>query len=430
VDVPVRAPHLYRSLRAFALGAFRYLAAELDAGAELAFAFEEHAGPGRPALYDYRPLVRTHVEGRDWRLFSREDTKTALEELRREPAAAIFSRAHAGAHPTEEEALFRSVLLPLLAETGEACGGFDWDDGAFDRAYLALERTLFGEGHAYGAVAPLVGLSAPTQVDLGGGVRVRAAAAGELSAHWPEAGGLLPQDFGREPDRLCVLELERSLPRGSAEAPDAPGELADAVTVLRLATAGPVAAGPVLFERLDWRPYGVRPVLPIAATQPGGEPTRLDQFRGGLARDLYSRLEQADDDPELGEALDRYELALFQAEPFRAEQLRESLTALLGGGEGPWAGSLRAAVLLGDSAGERAALLAGLRELADGAAAGERVADALRRALVEVLMHGDRLRLIAALDESLLGLRPRPAGYFASLSGRRRVEPAPLTRSA
>ena len=25
-----------------------------------------------------------------------------------------------------------------------------------------------------------------------------------------------------------------------------------------LATAAPVAAGPVLFERLDWRPYGVR----------------------------------------------------------------------------------------------------------------------------------------------------------------------------
>src|SRR5204863_9555335 len=113
--------------------------------------------------------------------------------------------------------------------------------------------------------------------------------------------GLLPADFGREPDRLAVLELERALERGDAEPPDAPGEIADAVTAIRLATAAPAAAGPVLFERLDWRPYGIRPVLPIAATQPAGEPTRLDAFRGAVAADLRERLVLADDDPELGE---------------------------------------------------------------------------------------------------------------------------------
>jgi hypothetical protein len=415
--VPARSPNLYRALQGFALGAFRFLASELEGGVELQFAFEEHAAPGRPALYEYRPLVRGHIESREWRLYAREDTKLALEELRREPAAVIFSRAHAGPDASDEEALFRSVLLPLLVETAEACGGFDWDDGAFDRAYLELERSLFGSGHAYGAVAPLVGISVATQVELGGGVRVRAAAGGELAAHWPESGGLLPQDFGREPDRLCVLELERSLPRGTSEPPDAPGDLADAVTALRLATAAPVAAGPVLFERLDWRPFGIRPVLPIAATQPAGEPTRLDQFRGGLARDLLARLEAADEDPDLGDALDRYELALFQAEPFRSEQLRESLASLLGAGDGPWAGALRAAVLLGESPRERGQLFDALRGLADGEGAGGGSADAVRRALVEVVMHGERLRLIRALDESLVGLRPRPAGYFASIAG-------------
>ena len=115
---------------------------------------------------------------------------------------------------------------------------------------------------------------------LGRGLRVRAAVRGELAAHWPDASRLLPPAFGREPDRVCVLELERELQRGEGEPPDAPAELADAVSALRLATAAPVAAGPVLFERLDWRPYGIRPVLPIAATQPEGEPTRLDRFRG------------------------------------------------------------------------------------------------------------------------------------------------------
>src|SRR5213075_1443715 len=142
---------------------------------------------------------------------------------------------------------------------------------------------------------------------------------------WPEANGLLPADFGREPDRLAVLELQRTLERGDGEPPGAPGEMADAVTAVRLATAAPIAAGPVLFERLDWRPYGIRPVLPIAATPPDGEPTRLDSFRGALAADLLSRLGAADDDPDLGEALDRWELSLFQPDPFRAEQLRHAL---------------------------------------------------------------------------------------------------------
>ena len=72
---------------------------------------------------------------------------------------------------------------------------------------------------------------------------MRAAATGELAHHWPEAQGLLPPGFGREVDRYCVLELERDLEPG-AEPPDAPAELADAVSAIRLATAAPVAAGP------------------------------------------------------------------------------------------------------------------------------------------------------------------------------------------
>jgi hypothetical protein len=41
------------------------------------------------------------------------------------------------------------------------------------------------------------------------------------------------------------------------------------------------------------------------------------------------------------------------------------------------------------------------------------VSDVVRRALVEVLMHGDRRGLLDRLDESLLGLSPRPVSYFA-----------------
>ena len=419
----MRSPHLRDTLRRFCLGAFAVFTRDLEDGADLPFAFEEHGTYGRPTLYEYRPLVRGYVEARSERLFERRDVRDAVDDLLREPAARIFAHAHSagivaggarddrrrhrdvfdvpeGELRDEARALYRSVLVPLLVRTAEACGGFDWDDAAFDRAYADLEDSLYGGSHSYAAVAPLVGVSVGAQIDLGDGIRVRVAATGELAAMWPEAAGLLPRDFGREPDRLCVLELERALEPGSEEAPDAPGELADAVTAVRLAAAAPLAAGPVLFERLDWRPYGIRPVLPIAATPPPGEPTRLDPFRASVAANARVRLCAADDDARLGDALDRWELALFQSEPFRGEQLRHALDSALGEGDGPWAAAMRGAALLGASPEERAELAGRLRDP---------TAELLRRLLVEVLLHGDRRRLVRELDETLLALRARPS---------------------
>ena len=107
----VRAPHLHLTLRAFCLGAFVFLGRALEEGEELPFSFEEHVQRGGPALYEYRPLVRSFIESRARELAAREDARLALDELLREPAAAIFARAHAGPTPTEEQALFRTVLL-------------------------------------------------------------------------------------------------------------------------------------------------------------------------------------------------------------------------------------------------------------------------------------------------------------------------------
>jgi len=413
--VAVRSPHLYRSLRLFTLGSFALLSREVDAGAEIPFSFEEHDGGNRP-LYNYRPLVGNYVDTRASRIAALPDALVALEELQREPAAAIYARAHAGGDGSDNGALVRTVLLPLLTDVAERCGGFDWDDAVFDHVYAELERSLFGSRRAYAAVAPLVGLGAGSQIDLGRGVRVRVAAAGELAASWPDAVRLLPPAFGREPDRVCVLELERPLEKAETAPPDAPAELADAVTALRLATAAPVAAGPILFERLDWRPYGIRPVLPIAATQPPGEASRLDEFRGRLGADLLARITTADDDPDLAEALDRWELSLFASEPFRSEQLRESLTALLGGSDGLWAATVRGALLLGETARDRADQLERLRALGAGEPAKPSTLDLVRRALVETLLHGDRPALVAALDESLLGLRARPTGFLTAVA--------------
>jgi hypothetical protein len=398
----VRAPLLHHALRSFVLGAFAFLLRELEEqGETLPFAFEEHAHGNGPTLYEYRPLVRGFVEARAPRLRMREDAILALEELAREPAAAIFARAHAGPHPSEEDALFRTVLLALLMSTAEACGGFDWDDDAFERAYATLEHSLFGERRAYAAVAPLVGISVVTQIELAPALRVRAAAAGELARHWPEAQGLLPAGFGREPDRYCVVELRAALGPGE-DVPDAPSEIADAVSAMRLATAAALAAGPVLFETLDGRPYGIRPVLPIAATQPPGEPSRLDGFRGPLAGELLVKLGLVDADTALAEALDRWELSLYQHEPFRSEQLRAACSALLGE---TWA--LRAAALLEEDPDARARVHEELSQLASGPAS-PAAADAVRRVLVAVLRHGDRAALARALDRALLGAPGRP----------------------
>jgi hypothetical protein len=373
----MRSPHLYDTLRRFCLGAFAAWH-----GADLPFAFEEHGSYGRPTLYEYRPLVRSYIEAHADRLRERDDVQQAIADLKREPAARIY------------EDLYRTLLVPLLVRTAEGCGGFDWDDSAFDRAFEELEESLYGDGHSYGAVAPLVGISiGAAQIELGDGIRVRQVVSGELAAMWPESAGLLPRDFGREPDRLCVLELQRSV---DVDIPDAPGELADAVTALRLATEAPLAAGPVLFERLDWRPYGIRPVLPIAATAPPGEPTRLDPFRATVAAKLRPLLALADEDPQLGDALDRWELSLFQGDPFRADQLRHALDAALGNGEGLYAAGMRAAALLGETAEERAALAERFREPTP---------DLVRRLVLAVLMHGNRRTLLRELDGALLGLQ-------------------------
>jgi hypothetical protein len=215
----------------------------------------------------------------------------------------------------------------------------------------------------------------------------------------------MPPEFGRDTDRMLLLELTRELDSVDADPPDAAGELADAVTALRLATAGAIAAGPVVFERLDFRPLRISPLLPIAATQPRGETTRLDKLRARVAADLRMKLALADEDRDLGEALDRWELSLFADEPFRSAQVREALTCLLGGDGGYWAATMRTSVLLGESTSDRSGLVAALRDDALG-----RVAhDAVRQALLETLMHGNRAALAETLDETLLGIRPRPS---------------------
>ena len=73
-------------------------------------------------------------------------------------------------------------------------------------------------------------------------------------------------------------------------------------------------------------------------------------------------------------------------------------------------------VLLRETGRERAEELERLRSLVRGETASPEAADAVRKAVVETVVHGDRAALVASLDEALIGARPRPAGYFAALA--------------
>ena len=137
----LRAPHLYQSLRAYCLAAF-----SVERGAELPFAFEEHPTREGPSLYEYRPLVRGFVEEQAPTLRRLPDTRNAIDDLRREPAAAIFARGHARAGSSEDDALFRTILLPMLTAVAERCGGFDWQDDAFTAAYADIEQAVLAMG--------------------------------------------------------------------------------------------------------------------------------------------------------------------------------------------------------------------------------------------------------------------------------------------
>src|SRR5438876_469088 len=116
------------------------------------------------------------------------NARIAVEELARDPATAIYA-----------DELFPALVMPLLDETADACVGFDWDENAFARAYAQFELRLYGDGHAYCAVAPLLGLSTPVRFELGGGVAVRQRAEGELES---------------EPECVYVIAIERDLPTG------------------------------------------------------------------------------------------------------------------------------------------------------------------------------------------------------------------------
>src|SRR4051795_696351 len=91
-----RSPDLHDALRLYCLAGFALLQDEVDRGADVPFAFEEHEARGRTTFYEFRPLILSFVEARADRLAELPDARLAFEELAREPAAALFAGALTG----------------------------------------------------------------------------------------------------------------------------------------------------------------------------------------------------------------------------------------------------------------------------------------------------------------------------------------------
>ena len=425
----VRAPHLYDALRAFCLAAFAQLGPEVEQGQEIPFVARASA----TGFYEYRPLVARPRPGaratRSRSSRTRGSRSTSCAASRRR---AIFARAHAGASrgagalPGDPAAAARPAPpRPAAASTGRTAPSSGSTPSSSARCSGRTARTR--------AVAPLVGLSVGAPVELGRGIRVsrddrrrdlRALAGGARAA-----AAALRRGAGAH---LRPRARARAARRGGRRRPTRPAELADAVTALRLATGAPVAAGPVVFERLDWHPFGVRPLLGIAATEPA---RRADPARPVARQARRPTCSSGSPRPRTTPSSARRSSAGSSRCSRTSRSARSGCARRSPRCSAARTGSGRRrcgrAVLVGDPGRERAGLVDGLRALARGETAASEAAEVLRRAFVEALLHDDRARLIAAPRRGAA----RPAGAAARLllgacdSARIRHEPRDVPRA-
>ena len=284
---PVRSPALYRALGTSVSARSSPSPTSWRPGPTFPSPSTEHGGHNRPTLYEYRPLVGAFVEQRAGWLGTREDALGALAALKDEPAAGIFARAHMSAKAGEDEALRRTVLVPLLVRMRRALRRVQLGRQRFRPCLRGARAIALRRAEGVRGACARSSASRPVGASSSGlGSACGPAATGEFQASWPEAGRLLPRDYGREVDRTLLVELERDLDTADPAVPDAPAEIARAVSALRIATPGAIAAGPVLFERLDWRPYNVGPCRRSPRSCRRGRPRGWIRSAAGSPREL------------------------------------------------------------------------------------------------------------------------------------------------
>jgi hypothetical protein len=420
-----RRPAARRAVAFFVQSALRELQADVDRGQEVPFSLDaRRPDAAGPALYEYRPLFRAYIQARLAAIEALPDFDEAIASLADDPAVLAASRDHATGADRDAQAVRDAILVPLLVGVAERCGGFDFDDAVFDGIFDRMLADVAHERLSFTAFAPLTGVRGPdSPMDLGHGVIARRTPPSELADAWPECQGLLPDRFGIARDRLIGLELDLSMARGGdAEPPDAARRFARAVLALRLVHGGPIAAGPCVFERIDWSPRAVRTIAASVTQALPGEPARIDPQRLPLVRAMVDRIADAEvRGGALAIALARWAAASGAPVPAeRATGLVAAIEPLLGADNGgAYAVAMRAAALVGAGSTEREEIVRAVRDagrlarpdapLGDVERIAERVGDVARSVLVAALdQGGDAIRLAETLDAVLLGTRPRP----------------------
>jgi hypothetical protein len=376
----VLRPELRTPLADALQAAFTLLERDVDAGQEVGFAVEGRPVPGGgPSLYSYRPLFGTYIEGRRAAILELPDVGRAIGALRADPGALAYARREAGESLDEAEAVRAAILWPLLIGVAERQDAFDFSESAFDAVYGPVERHVVHDARRLEAFAPLTGLlvSHPP-VELARGIVLVRAGREEVSRRWPETLGLLPDRFTADPDRRLGLEVVVT------EGGDAAAPVAAAVAALRLAGGGAVAAGPLLFSRLDIEPRAVQALPAAVATGLGGPSVRLDALALEQAARLCARLCETDPASPAAAALERWSQAPGS----------QALEPLLGADRR--LGALRAAALVGATAEERVRIAADVEPFTGSVLAAAVLDDRSGAGLAETL------------DEVLLGVRPRP----------------------
>ncbi len=421
----IRRGEARRAVCFFVQAALRELAADVAGGDEVPFALDARQGLGGPALYEYRPLFRAFCDARLAKLERLPDFAAASAALAGDPAVVGVARDHAPDAAADGDAVRDAILVPLVVGVAEGCGGFEYDDHVFAAIFDRMLADVAQTRRSFTAFTPVIGLRATDSLhDLGEGVTARRIQPTELAETWPECQGLLPERYTLARDRMLGLELDVATARGEAvEPPDAARRFVRAVLALRLVLGGPIAAGPCLFERVDWSPRAVR-ALPASVTQvrEGAEPVRLEAGRLGLVRAMAQRIGDAEvRGGALAVALARWASASAATVPAeRATGLLHAVEPLLAfDGAGPWAVAMRAAALVGSTGSEREELARSIAAigrlarpdapLADVPRLAALADDVVRSTLVAALDQGeDALRLPEVLDAVLLGARPRP----------------------
>jgi hypothetical protein len=310
----VRSHTLHAALRSYVEEVAFMLAAETADGAEVPFELVEERGARRTALYCYRPLVDEFLAERVGALARLDGHSAALRALAGHDTLERYLKANGERPPHDQSSRARLVLELFLGRVFAEQTTFEFDAERFDRAYRALEESIFaGRTHA-AAIVGVIGLDiASDEIVLGEG----------LTLTRIEAFPGVPAEIRGEADVVAAFraEVEDGAPDPFVQAGRAFRRL---LLALRLYDHGAVALAPVAWTRIDdsaWR----------AATLGGGgfsqgltliEPEEEDELRAFCSL-VARRTPRAG---ELAWALSRYGMACERGAP--AEALSDVLLAL------------------------------------------------------------------------------------------------------